>query len=401
MRHDTKSDRRVKPEKPYPGFPLFPHATGRWAKKVNGVTRYFGPWDDPAAAEAKWNAQRDDLMAGRKPMDAAGLTTTRDMVNAFLTSKKAAVVKGEISQRTFRDYYETSERLLKCFGRTRAASNLGPPDFKMLADACATWAAVTRSNEIQRVRTIFKYAYEAGILEKPIVFGPDFKKPQAKVIRAAKAAKPARLFSAVEIKTLLRKANIQLKAMILLAINCGLGNTDVSELNVEHLKLSSGILEYPRPKTAIDRRATLWPETVKALSAVLRRRGELHAVGDAKGLPRHRPADAADANAVFITHQQMRFVRQGEKSNRDSVALAFTKLLNAAGLKQDGVNFYSLRHTFETVAGATHDQPAVDRIMGHSDPHVRGQYTHWLKDAGEDARLKAVTDYVRGWLWPK
>lgn len=52
------TDRRVKPTEPYPNFPLFPHATGRWAKKVRGKFHYFGPWDGPASALDLWLVQR-------------------------------------------------------------------------------------------------------------------------------------------------------------------------------------------------------------------------------------------------------------------------------------------------------------------------------------------------------
>src|SRR5436309_1483221 len=93
----------VKPEKPYPDFPLFPHATKRWAKKIRGQLVYFGSWDDPDGALAKYLDQKDALHAGRTPRPDADALTVKDMANAFLNHKQAMVDSGELSPRTWRD----------------------------------------------------------------------------------------------------------------------------------------------------------------------------------------------------------------------------------------------------------------------------------------------------------
>ena len=54
--HSTARPAPSKPAKPYPTFPLFPYATRRWAKKIRGKLHYFGPWDDPDGALARYLA---------------------------------------------------------------------------------------------------------------------------------------------------------------------------------------------------------------------------------------------------------------------------------------------------------------------------------------------------------
>jgi integrase len=371
-----------KPRKPHRDFPLYAHASGRWAKKVRQKLHYFGRWEDPDAALAKWLEQKDDLLAGRTPRAAGSGLTMRDLCNSFLTAKKRLVDARELTPRTFADYFATCERLVNAFGKTRLVDDLASEDFEQLRAALSkTWGPVAVGNEINRIRVVFKYAFDAGLIDRQVRYGPHFKRPSRKVLRQARAAKGPRLFEAAQLRKLIGAAAQPLRAMILLGINCGLGNSDVGQLERRHLDLHRGWLDYPRPKTGIERRAKLWPETVAAIREALEKRPE--------------PKDETHADLVFVT----RVGGSWAKDVADSpISKETDKVLHAFKMKRPGLSFYALRHTFETIAGDTRDQVAVNFVMGHAP--ASSDMASVYRERISDERLKAVSDHVRRWLFP-
>ena len=132
MAKSTTKKSADKPPKPYADFPLFPHATGRWAKKIWGKLHYFGPWDNWQAALTLYQKQAGDLHAGRKPREEVDGLTVQDLGDRFLASKRHLVDTREIVERTLEDYEKTCERVIEAFGARRLVDDLGPDDFEAL-----------------------------------------------------------------------------------------------------------------------------------------------------------------------------------------------------------------------------------------------------------------------------
>jgi hypothetical protein len=53
------------------------------------MMHYFGPWDDPDGALAKYLAERDALHAGRKPREVSEGVTVKELCDAYLNHKQA------------------------------------------------------------------------------------------------------------------------------------------------------------------------------------------------------------------------------------------------------------------------------------------------------------------------
>jgi integrase len=394
------STRRRKPKKPRSDFPLFPHATGYWAKKVRGKFCYFGKVADDTKGEAAlqlWLDQKDALLAGRTPRVTPDGLTVAHLCNHFLTAKEQQRDAGDIRPTTFADYFATCSLVVKAFGKTRLVDDLAAEDFQALrAKLAKRLGPHALSRDVQQIRTLFKYGFDAGLIEKPVRFGPTFKRPTKRRMREHRQWNGKRMFEAAQIRQLLDAADQPLNAMILLAINCGFGNHDCGSLPISVLDLDGGWVDFPRPKTAIERRCPLWPETILAVREALKLRPKA----------KQRGHD----NLVFVT----KYGQPWTKLTSDNpVAKEFRKLLDSidasttndakkrkskppAKIHRPGLGFYALRHAFETIGGESRDQVAVNHIMGHADHSMAGVYRERISDE----RLRDVVNVVRSWLFP-
>lgn len=273
----------TKPSKPSPDFPLFPHASGKWAKKINGATKYFGRWDDPDGALSEYHAllahqqARRDGVAPPAPQVVApsGLTINK-ACDLFLDAKKVALDSNEMSFRTFHEYTRTCKRFTLFFGHRYRIGELLPSDFtRYRNDRAKTCNPVTVGNEVTRVKTLLNWLYKSKHTRQ-IDTGPEFRKPSRLVTRRHKRQRGKLMFDAFEIRAILDEIGVQMRAMTLLAINCAYQNSDVETvtLDVVQSAIETGWIEYPRLKTEVDRRCPLWTTTRKALERAMKRRPE-------------------------------------------------------------------------------------------------------------------------------
>jgi hypothetical protein len=225
------SDKPAKPGKPYPEFPLFAHAAGVWAKTIRGRMHYFGPWADPDAALKEYLEQKDALHAGKTLRPDPASLIVKDIANAFLIAKEQAVNAGELSPRTWADYRAIMDMMVHGFGKHRPVADLDPQDFAALKTKLAKKNGPARmSTIVQVIRCAFKHAYDVGSLDRPMRFGPSFKRTSKKTLRLHRARQGPKLFTAEEVRALAEGALVvgkdgpelvrpgpHLKAMILRA----------------------------------------------------------------------------------------------------------------------------------------------------------------------------------------
>jgi integrase len=366
----------LRPAKPYPDFPLYAHATGRWAKKIRGKLHYFGHVKDGwKAALDKYDSQKDALHAGKRPRVESDALTLKDLANDFLNMKQARVASGELSPRTMAEYVLVAKTLVKFFGDRRFVTDLLPDDYSELRNWMAKkWGLYRLGNSVKAARSVFKFAFESGKIDKPVRFGPNFSAPNKKTMRIYRSKQERKLFTAQECRDLIEAASVPMRAMVLLGLNCAFGNADCANLPLSAIDLAGGWVNFPRPKTGVERRCPLWPETISSIQAFLA----------------SKPVNGRQQ--LFVTKDGNAW---GKEDAPDSpIGKEFKKLMKRCGISGHR-SFYALRHTHRTASDGSKDQVACHHIMGHEPGDMSVPYREHI----DDARLKAVSDHVRGWLF--
>lgn len=363
-------------QKPRDDFPLTAHrASGQWCKKIRGKIYYFGKLDNPDAAETAFKIKLKEIETGvvARPVEVeTGRVDVGFACNAFLESKRLRVESGEIAERTWNELRDTCQILIKAFGRDRLVSDLRGSDFDSLRSQLAKRLGPVRlTNEVGRVKAVFRYALAEGLITQPVQFGAGFVRPSKRLVRLARAERGPRMLTPEQCQTLIDDASDVMRAFIYLGLNGGFTSRDCGTLPRKVVDLKAGIIAYARPKTGVARRVPLWSETIDALKVAMQTDGDL----------------------AFLTRDGAPYAKSGV--GNDPIGLTFRRLLVKHELQRPGLGFATLRHIFQTIGEGSGDLVAVRAIMGHVDPSISEAY----REGVSDERLRNVTAVVQAWLF--
>lgn len=162
---------------------------------------------------------------------------------------------------------------MKHFGRQRRVASLDSDDFAGLRESLAKGRGlVTLANDIRNIRILFQHAYHPDgekLVDAPVAMGKAFQEPKDEHIRKETQERERvhgrRRFNASELRMMLNaldgipvgidghdgpvklRRDPSLRAMILLGVNCGYGQSDIAGLHERHLDLVNGWATFPRP----------------------------------------------------------------------------------------------------------------------------------------------------------
>jgi integrase len=345
LKRKTRSDK----------FPLTLHPTGQYCKKIKGKMFYFG--SDKKDALQKYLDQATYLHGCQNnlPKPTGDNMTLKQLCDMYLKYQYSKLLANDLTAKHHNDQISSLNKLMTFLGpgrRIKSIQTLDLQNYKRRLQK--SYGSVCRLNlHISIMKAMFHWARKNDILENI---------PNIDAISRGNIVHKERFtFNSEQINKLLSVADVKMRAMIWLGLNCGFGCTDCSELQWADLDLVNARVRLPRRKTGISRDLPLWPETVEALEKIPWT-GKL-VFYTSRGNPYIQTLLEADGNG------------NGKYITLNTITTKFSRLLKKSGLDAPkGTGFYALRRTAATIAARSGDPFAVQRLLGHADLQMATRY---------------------------
>jgi integrase len=252
LKRKTRSDK----------FPLTFHPTGQYCKKIKGKIYYFG--SDRKEALQRYLDQATYLHGHQKnlqkPTD--DNMTLKRLCNMYLKYQYSKIQANDLTARHHNDQIDSLNKLMSFLGQGRKVKSISTLDLQNYKRKLQkSYGSICRLNlHISIMKAMFHWARKNEILKNI---------PNIDAISRGKIIHQERFtLTSEQITKLLSVADVKMRAMIWLGLNCGFGCTDCAELKWTDLDLVNARVKLPRRKTGISRDLPLWPETVKSLEKI-------------------------------------------------------------------------------------------------------------------------------------
>jgi integrase len=284
-----------------------------------------------------------------------GKMALRQLCNLYLHYQNSRVFVEDITAKHYNDSKYSLDRLMAFLGpgcRIENISTLDLQNYKRKLQS--SYPSIDRQNlHIGIMKAMFHWARKNDVLESI---------PNIDAVSKDRVVhKEKYTFNKKQIRKLLSTADVKMKAMIWLGLNCCFGCTDCSRLQWKDIDFKNSRVILPRKKTGVGRNLPLWPETIKAL----------------KEVPR-------SGTLVFTTSEGHPWIRTTATRNENGepkyicdnrISTKFSRLMKKVRIQAPkGTGFYTLRRTAATMAARSGDPFAVQRLLGHVDLMMATRY---------------------------
>jgi integrase len=335
----------------------------------NGKRIYLG--SDKKEALKKYHRMGLGVETRNTENRVASEITIKELANRFIATQRANWKNPKV---TIKCYQAWLGRFLRDYPELKAC--------KFSIEMFSEWklslkergySAESINHYLSAVRSIFNFAEDMDLISKAPKLNRVKNEPTPRV-----GSKKKPLYSREQIKLLLENSCIQMKAMILLALNCGFGPKDMHDLKWEDI--DGKRITLPRSKTGVSQTYLLWEETKQVLDALrLERRKLIERLAK-------RERIRSDNGQVFVT-------KFWNPWNKDAISNKFQKLCKRSKVPCYGI--YRLRHCASTAMSMVANPHLQMKFLRHSNIQQQVTYTH-LPDKALDTAIEAVKEQLLG-----